>query len=168
MNFFICPICKSPFEQKGRSLVCPKNHCFDLSKQGYVNLLRPSKSGSVRHGDDKLMVSARSAFLGAGFYDDGITAEEILELDDYCYENFIDFIPSLSTFGHLYRLLETKEYKHLCELPDYVDSSHYWNERMPHHTIDPSNPESIEIIKSLIDQYVPLFTSNKFNICCDD
>ena len=69
MNFFICPICKSPFEQKGRSLVCPKNHCFDLSKQGYVNLLRPAKSGSVRHGDDKLMVNARSAFLGAGFYD---------------------------------------------------------------------------------------------------
>ena len=69
MQFFTCPICKSPFEQKGRSLVCPKNHCFDLSKQGYVNLLRPAKSGSVRHGDDKLMVSARSAFLGAGFYD---------------------------------------------------------------------------------------------------
>ena len=68
MKFFTCPICKSPFEQKGRSLVCPKNHCFDLSKKGYVNLLRPSKSGSVRHGDDKLMVAARSAFLGAGFY----------------------------------------------------------------------------------------------------
>ena len=69
MNFFICPICKSPFEQRGRSLVCPNNHCFDLSKQGYVNLLRPAKSGAVRHGDDKLMVGARTAFLGAGFYD---------------------------------------------------------------------------------------------------
>jgi 23S rRNA (guanine745-N1)-methyltransferase len=68
MKFFTCPICKSPFEQRGRSLVCPKNHCFDLSKQGYVNLLRPAKSGSVRHGDDKLMVGARSAFLGTGFY----------------------------------------------------------------------------------------------------
>jgi len=69
MNFFICPICKKPFEQKGRSLVCPGNHCFDLAKQGYVNLLRPAKSGAVRHGDDKLMVGARTAFLGAGFYD---------------------------------------------------------------------------------------------------
>ncbi|MBQ9704425.1 MAG: family 20 glycosylhydrolase [Clostridia bacterium] len=97
-----------------------------------------------------------------------ITAEEIKELDKYCIENFIEFVPSLSCFGHLYELLSTEKYKHLCELPDYVDSSHYWNERMPHHTIDPSNPESIEIIKSLIDQYAPLFTSNKFNICCDE
>ena len=39
---------------------------------------------------------------------------------------------------------------------------------MAHHTIDVSNPASIELIKSLIDQYSPLFTSNKFNICCDE
>ena len=39
---------------------------------------------------------------------------------------------------------------------------------MAHHTIDVSNPESIEIIKSLIDQYAPCFTSDKFNICCDE
>lgn len=97
-----------------------------------------------------------------------ITADEIRELDKYCIENFIEFVPSLSCFGHLYELLSTDKYKHLCELPDYVPSSHYWHERMPHHTIDPSNPESIEIIKSLIDQYSPLFTSKKFNICCDE
>ncbi len=69
MNFFTCPICKMCFGQKDHSLVCPNGHCFDLSRQGYVNLLRPAKSGSVRHGDDKLMVSARTSFLGAGYYD---------------------------------------------------------------------------------------------------
>ena len=66
MNFFICPICKSPFEQRGRSLVCPKNHCFDLSKQGYVNLLM-SQQGRL-HGDDRPMVRARTAFLSEGYY----------------------------------------------------------------------------------------------------
>lgn len=35
-----------------------------------------------------------------------ITAEEIKELDEYCYENFIDFIPSVATFGHMYEILE--------------------------------------------------------------
>ena len=78
MNFFTCPICKERFEKKSNSLICPSNHCFDLSKRGYVNLLRPSKSSSVRHGDDKLMVESRKNFLNAGFYaplSDAITAE---------------------------------------------------------------------------------------------
>ena len=97
-----------------------------------------------------------------------ITPDEIRELDAYCIENFIDFVPSLSLFGHLYELLSDDRYKHLCELVDYKDRAVYWCERMGHHTIDPLNPESFEIIKSLIDQYVPLFTSDKFNICCDE
>ncbi len=69
MNAFICPICKEPLEKTGNSLLCPNHHCFDLSKRGYVNLLRPSKSGGARHGDDKLMVEARKRFLNDGFYE---------------------------------------------------------------------------------------------------
>ena len=97
-----------------------------------------------------------------------MTAEETRELDKYCQENFIELVPSLSCFGHLYELLQTEKYKHLCELPNYEPKTIYWQERMAHHTIDPTNPESFEIIKSLIDQYLPLFTSDKFNICCDE
>ncbi|MBQ7760622.1 MAG: family 20 glycosylhydrolase [Clostridia bacterium] len=97
-----------------------------------------------------------------------ITPEELRELDAYCVENFIDFVPSLSLFGHLYELLTDERYKHLCELENYKDKTVFWCERMGHHTIDPLNPESFELIKSLIDQYMPNFTSNKFNICCDE
>lgn len=96
------------------------------------------------------------------------TAEEIRELDDYCYDNFIDFIPSLSCFGHLFELLEQDQYKHLREFNNFEQEYMTWWERMAHHTIDPLNPESFELIKSLMDQYMPLFRSNKFNICCDE
>ena len=41
---------------------------------------------------------------------DYLTAQDILEIDRYCYDNFIDFIPSLSTFGHLYELLQNDKY----------------------------------------------------------
>ena len=99
---------------------------------------------------------------------DYLTAKDILEIDNYCYQNFIDFQPSLSTFGHLYELLSRKEYKHLCELENYEDKSHFWKERMEHHTIDAANPESLELVCSLIDQYSPLFRSEYFNICCDE
>ncbi len=96
------------------------------------------------------------------------TAEEIRELDDYCYENFIEFIPSLSCFGHLYELLEQDQYKHLREVNNFTQEYMTWWERMAHHTIDPLNPESFEVITSLMDQYMPLFRTNKFNICCDE
>ena len=45
---------------------------------------------------------------------------------------------------------------------------HFWKERMEHHTIDAANPESLQIVCSLIDQYLPLFRSEYFNICCDE
>lgn len=34
--------------------------------------------------------------------DDPLTPEEIIELDDYCYERGIELVPSISTFSHLY------------------------------------------------------------------
>ena len=97
-----------------------------------------------------------------------LTAEEIRELDDYCYENFIELIPSMSCFGHLYVLLEKPQYKHLQVAKDYENTHIYWYERMAHHTIDPLHPDSFPLIKSMIDQFIPLFRSDKFNICCDE
>ena len=97
-----------------------------------------------------------------------LTPEEIKELDDYCYENFIEFIPSIATFGHLYELLEREEYRELREIEDFEENQIFWRERMAHHTIDPTNEKSIEVIKSLLDQFMPLFRTDKFNICCDE
>ncbi len=99
---------------------------------------------------------------------DYLTAAELMEIDDYCYENFIDFVPSLSTFGHLYELLSLEKYRHLCELENFKPEKHFWYERMMHHTIDPEDPESFSVVCSLIDQYLPLFRSEYFNICCDE
>ena len=39
-----CPLCHSALKLQEGSLVCPKRHCFDIAKQGYVNLLGPSSS----------------------------------------------------------------------------------------------------------------------------
>ncbi len=97
-----------------------------------------------------------------------LTAEEIRELDEYCRDNFIDFIPSLATFGHMYEILELPEYRHLRSIRGYDAPPNRWNERMVHHTIDPENPDSIKLVCGLIDQYFPLFTSDTFNICCDE
>ena len=65
---FICPVCKSEISLFERTYKCKNNHCFDLSKDGYVNLLMSQQSSLKRHGDDKLMVKARRDFLEKGFY----------------------------------------------------------------------------------------------------
>ena len=70
MSNFICPVCKSEISLFERTYKCQNNHCFDLSKDGYVNLLMSQQSSLKRHGDDKLMVKARRDFLEKGFYND--------------------------------------------------------------------------------------------------
>ena len=100
--------------------------------------------------------------------DEALTPAEMLALDDYCYEHFIDLVPSLSTFGHMYTLLQSDKYKHLCELENFEPKRVYWMEKQWHHTIDPYNPESAEVVISMIEQYIPLFRSKYFNICCDE
>lgn len=70
MSNFICPVCKSEISLFERTYKCQNNHCFDLSKDGYVNLLMSQQSSLKRHGDDKLMVKARREFLEKGFYNE--------------------------------------------------------------------------------------------------
>ncbi len=100
--------------------------------------------------------------------DTPLTAEEILELDEYCSKLHIELVPSIATFGHLHKLLSTKTYAHLCELPASDSQPFSFEDRMIHHTIDASNDLSMSLIKQLIDEYQPLFRSRQFNICADE
>ena len=46
---------------------CVNGHSFDMAKEGYVNLLRSSKSGDLI-GDDKISARMRRDFLNKGYY----------------------------------------------------------------------------------------------------
>lgn len=100
--------------------------------------------------------------------DEVLSADEIIELDNYCYERFIELVPSVASFGHLYNQLQCENFKHLCEYENYEPHQHYWLEKMSHHTVDVSNDESLELVCSRIDQFAALCRSDKFNICCDE
>lgn len=65
--FFSCPVCGEALSGE-QTLKCKNNHSFDRNKHGYINLLMSNAPSSKRHGDDKLMVLARSAFLEKGHY----------------------------------------------------------------------------------------------------
>ena len=51
-----------------KSLVCPGHHCFDIARQGYVNLLTVQQKHSLHPGDTREQVLSRRAFLEAGYY----------------------------------------------------------------------------------------------------
>lgn len=61
-----CPLCHRALRRCGRQALCDAGHAFDLSKEGYVNLLM--RQGQGGHGDDKAMLRARRAFLEKGYY----------------------------------------------------------------------------------------------------
>ena len=96
------------------------------------------------------------------------TAADILELDAYCRVRGIELVPSLSSFGHLYKLLSTREYRHLCELENTDDQPFSVLGRMQHHTIDVTNPDSLKLIQSMLAEFMELFQSRKFNLCADE
>ncbi len=80
---FICPVCGGELKKCEGALKCPGGHSFDIARQGYVNLLRSQKSSAKRHGDDRLMVAARTEFLEKGYYSP--LAEAALELSEKYY-----------------------------------------------------------------------------------
>ncbi len=94
--------------------------------------------------------------------------EDIIELDDYCAARGIELVPSLSSFGHLLELLRIPRFSGLCELPDASAMPSTMPNRMAHHTIDPMNGDSFALIAAMIDEYLLLFRSDKFNICADE
>ncbi len=67
MPYFLCPVCGEKLTENERNAVCPKNHSFDKAKSGYINLL-PNNLRGGNHGDNKLMINARHAFLEKGYY----------------------------------------------------------------------------------------------------
>lgn len=63
-----CPICDGVLTRQERTYRCEKNHCFDIARQGYVNLLPVQQKHSLHPGDTRQQVLARRSFLEGGFY----------------------------------------------------------------------------------------------------
>lgn len=62
-----CPVCGGALSRRDRSLRCEKGHCFDLAKEGYVNLLTGSRPGDAT-GDSREAARFRRDFLNKGWY----------------------------------------------------------------------------------------------------
>jgi len=62
----ICPNCQAELKKEDRIYKCANGHCFDISKEGYVNLLIKHSSNP---GDNNESLISRKEFLEKGYYD---------------------------------------------------------------------------------------------------
>ncbi len=100
--------------------------------------------------------------------DTPLTPEDITELDAYCKNLCIDLVPSIASFGHLYKVLKTKSYENLCELEGMSQDPFSFDQRMQHHTLNVIDDESYKFVEKMLDEYIPLFSSKYVNICADE
>jgi len=106
--------------------------------------------------------------IGAGA--DPLMPQEILELDACCADLHIELVPSLTCFGHMGKILSLPQYRKLAEQPwPAGDWNHsHWIQRLRGATIDPRQPGSRKLIKNMLNEFLPLFSSSSFNMCGDE
>lgn len=94
-----------------------------------------------------------------------MTADQVVELDTYCKERFIDLVPNQNSFGHMHRWLKHDEYLHLAECP--TPAKTIWG-MMSKTSLSPVEPGSIKLVEELFNELLPNFSSEYVNIGCDE
>ena len=87
----LCPVCKKTLSKTGNIYRCENGHCFDLAKEGYLNL---NMHNSQNTGDNPQMIRARRDFLQKGYYSflreeiNGLLKQEDALIDLACGEGY--------------------------------------------------------------------------------
>lgn len=95
-----------------------------------------------------------------------LDADEIRALDAYCRDRHIELVPNQNCLGHMNRWLAHDRYRPLAIEPDgFVDP--YGITRAP-MTIEPNDPRSLELVRELLAELLPLFTSRRVHVGLDE
>ena len=96
-----------------------------------------------------------------------MTGEQVLALDAYCRDRFVELVPNQNSFGHMGRWLLHQRYLQMAEVPgDYEAIKARGGGG--HFSLCPVDPDSIEFVAGLFDELLPHFSSRHFNVCCDE
>jgi hexosaminidase len=91
--------------------------------------------------------------IGAGC--GSLGSDDILALEAFCRERHIELMPNLNSFGHQRSMLMLPEYQHLAE------TDMLW-------TLSPAFEETYRLLDELFGDMLPAFSSNTFNVGCDE
>ncbi len=94
------------------------------------------------------------------------TAEEIRRLDACCRERFIELTPNQNSFGHFHRWLVHDRYRPLAEVPEGFQ--HPFSIDPEPFSLCATDPRVLELLAGLYDEFLPQFTSPRFNVGLDE
>lgn len=78
MSDIVCPVCKKALNKTDNCYRCENGHCFDVAREGYVNLLTGKHKAGEKIGDNKDMALSRKRFLEKGYFSP--LSEEIADI----------------------------------------------------------------------------------------
>jgi len=93
------------------------------------------------------------------------TAAEIRHLDAFCRERHVELVPNQNCLGHMGRWLKHDRYRRLALFPDGWTERGRW--RAP-TTIDPAKPGSLALVRELLAELLPNFTSRRVHVGLDE
>jgi hypothetical protein len=94
------------------------------------------------------------------------TGEEILQLDAFCRERFIELVPNQNSFGHMQRWLIHQRYMPMAETTGTYRTP--WSVQQGPYSLCPTDPASLHFLAGLYDELLPHFSSPMFNVGCDE
>ena len=95
-----------------------------------------------------------------------LDAAEITELDAFCRARHVELVPNQNCLGHMNRWLAHDRYKALAIAPDgFVDPFGITRQPM---TIEPTNPGSLALVRQLLAELLPLFSSHRVHVGLDE
>lgn len=97
---------------------------------------------------------------------DPMTGGQIMALDKYCRERFIELVPNQNSFGHMERWLKHDKYRPMAEAPYGCDTA--WGHFDYPFSLAPIDKRSIPFVAGLYEELLPHFTSGMFNVGCDE
>ncbi|MBP3302466.1 MAG: beta-N-acetylhexosaminidase [Opitutales bacterium] len=95
-----------------------------------------------------------------------LTAKNLKDLDGMCREHGIELVPNLNSFGHVERWLKHEKYKPLAEC-----SNGFYHEIFKMQRVAgtfAACEETADFMGRLYDEFLPNFSSDKFNIGGDE
>jgi len=93
------------------------------------------------------------------------TAEEVRRLDAFCRERHVELVPNQNCLGHMGRWLKHERYRPLAMFPDGWTERGRWR---PPGTIDPAKPGSLPLVRELLAELLPNFTSERVQVGLDE
>jgi hypothetical protein len=95
-----------------------------------------------------------------------LTAEEVVELDAFCRARHVELVPNQNCLGHMGRWLAHERYRAMAIAPDG------WPDARGHihapTTIDPAKPASLALVRELLAELLPCFSSRRVQVGLDE